>query len=178
MFALLLFIISFHLHFTLSTTTHRPLANTRWPFTCHQPPISGQGWYQPCLVLLCTAHIYLFVYLYLDQKKKNIIRNLILCSSLPCSFVSTTKSLTQYTDLMANDPGKTGDLDEATGPALQSKGGGAATSSYSSQSPSRSKAGRNSKRHDRPKPGVLIRPVEVRSTDAYLLFHFFWGEAH
>lgn len=74
---------------------------------------------------------------------------------------------------MANDPGKTGDLDEATGPALQSKGGGAATSSYSSQSPSRSKAGRNSKRHDRPKPGVLIRPVEVRSTDAYLLF--FWG---
>lgn len=71
---------------------------------------------------------------------------------------------------MANDPGKTGDLDEATGPALQSKGGGAATSSYSSQSPSRSKAGRNSKRHDRPKPGVLIRPVEVRSTDAYLLF--------
>lgn len=78
---------------------------------------------------------------------------------------------------MANDPGKTGDLDEATGPALQSKGGGAATSSYSSQSPSRSKAGRNSKRHDRPKPGVLIRPVEVRSTDAYLLF-LGGGEAH
>lgn len=141
------------------------------------PLLADRGGINPALYC-CAQHIcaYLFVYLYLDQKNKTSEHAiLILCSSLPCSFVSTTKSLTQYTDLMANDPGKTGDLDEATGPALQSKGGGAATSSYSSQSPSRSKAGRNSKRHDRPKPGVLIRPVEVRSTDAYLLLFFFLG---